>query len=314
MIDPLYLHRGLSAMARAWRANAMAGHPGAALIAGHCFADAHRDLDDRVYAGIEGELDRIISGEELWFDPAATGMTAVEFFAPFPEAPSHPERAETIADALSGNISALRQSGHNVIFAALALQALGEHPQFATDEIVAGICQFIKAFDGEHPGRLYLGVERGWVRGDQVSPPEDHTPPYVDEQAMAEAVADELIDTAAEKRQGVGGLWHIINHTAALLDLARLGYADLAQRGYAAHHQHHRLWCMLPDLTAELGPMAKAAHDPRTPEYWTRPLRRDNALLAHRIKTLYGFHTMVGLVEDDATRRRAEEAFLHLMA
>ncbi len=137
MIGPMYLRRGLSAMARAWRANTMAGHPGAALVAGCCFADVHRDLDARVHSGIESELDRIIAGEESWFDPDAVGMTIAELFEPFPDAPSHPEPTHAIAEALSGNIDALRQSGHNVIFAALAIKALREHPQHATSEDVS---------------------------------------------------------------------------------------------------------------------------------------------------------------------------------
>jgi len=315
MIGSVYLRRGLSAMARAWRANTMAGHPGAALVAGCCFADVHGDLDARVYSGIEGELDRIIAGEELWFDPDAVGMTISELFEPFPDAPSHSAATDAIADALSGSIGALRQSGHNVIFAALAIKALREHPQHATSEIATGICRLIEGFQGGNPGRLYFGEERGWIGGDEVPPPDGDTPLYADEQAMVDAVADELIDTASENRRGCGGLWHIVNHAAALVELSRLGYGALARRGYAAHQHHLQLWGVLPDLTAELGPMVCAEHDPRTPEYWaTGELRRDSALLTHRIKTLYGFHTLTGLVDSATKRERAEGALLYLMA
>ena len=69
MLDPEYLHRGLCGLARAHRANAMTGHLGAALIAGCLFREQHRDLDREVHDGIGGELDRIIAGEESWFDP-----------------------------------------------------------------------------------------------------------------------------------------------------------------------------------------------------------------------------------------------------
>ncbi len=39
-----------------------------------------------------------------------------------------------------------------------------------------------------------------------------------------------------------------------------------------------------------------------------------SARLTHRIKTLYGFHTLLRLVEDSAKRSKAEKSFLYLMA
>lgn len=314
MIDQTYLHRGLSALARAWQANSMAGHLGAAVVAGYCFADSHPDLDARVVSGIRGELDRVIAGEELWFDPDKVGVTVAALFEPFPVPAAEQQPADAVVSALSENINALRQSGHNVIFAAIAVRALQENPEYATPEIVSGICKLIEAFSGQHPGRVYFGEERGWVTGDQVDLPEDDRPPYAGEGEIAEAVAQVLVETAHEHRQGCGGLWHIINHTAALIDLSRLGYDDLARSGYAAHRHHIRLWRALPDLTDELGPMERAEHDPLTPDYWTcGPLRRDRALLTHRIKTIYGFRTVVECIEGDAARNQAEEAFLYLM-
>jgi hypothetical protein len=126
-------------------------------------------------------------------------MTVAELVAPFPDGPPHPERAGSIAEALSRNIGALRQSGHNVIFAALALKALREHPSHATSEIVTGICRLIAGFDGEHPGRLYFGEERGWIGGDQVPPPDNDMPPYADERAMAEAVGCGISSTTRRR-------------------------------------------------------------------------------------------------------------------
>lgn len=316
MIDPTYLDRGLCGMARAHKANGMAGHLGAALVAGRFFAEAHRDLDHRVHSAIEGELDRIISGEEQWFDPAAVDMTVPEMFGPLPDEPPHPERIRTIADALSGNIDGLHQSGHNVIFASIAIRALSENHERATPATIDGIRRLVEGFDGTPAGRQYFGKERGWLDGEEVSvAADDDISPYTGEQMMAEVVAEELMHTASEHRQGCGGLWHIINHAAALAELSRLGYGDLAQRGFVAHRHHIRLWRALPNLEHELGPMERARHDPRTPEYWTTgTLRRDRALLTHRIKTLYGFSTLMRLVDDEAVRGMAEDRFLYLMA
>jgi hypothetical protein len=294
----------------------MAGHLGAALVAGHCFAEDQRSLDRRVYSAIEGELDRIISGEEQWFDPEHVDMTVAEMFEPFPDEPVDPERIRTIANALAGNIDELHQSGHNVIFAAIAIGALHEHPRLATSSVIEGIRRLVEGFNGTPPGRQYFGKERGWLDGDKVPlVADDDLPPYPVDQMMAEVVIDELIRTASEHRQGCGGLWHIINHAAALTELSRLGYGDLAQRGSPAHRHHIRLWRALPNLEHELGPMKRARYDPRTPEFWTtETLKRDSARLTHRIKTLYGFFTLIGLVDDEAERKTAEERFLYLMA
>ncbi|MFH1922857.1 MAG: hypothetical protein ABIP48_23585 [Planctomycetota bacterium] len=82
-----------------------------------------------------------------------------------------------------------------------------------------------------------------------------------------------------------------------------------------AHHYHVCLWRSLPDVEEELGAVERAGHDPRTAEYWTTgTLKRDSARLTHRIKTLYGFFTLVRFVEDSAKRKQAEEKFLYLMA
>jgi hypothetical protein len=316
MVHAAYLRRGLWAMARAHRANGMAGHLGAALAAGHHFAETHRDLDRRVYSAIEAELDRIMAGEEQWFDPKEVGMTVAEMFEPLPDESARPPDISTIAEALSGNIDELHQSGHNVIFASIALRALHEHPELASPALIDGIRMLVEGFNDTSPGRQYFGKERGWLDGDRVSlGAEDDLPPYPDQQTMVEVVADETIDTASEHRQGCGGLWHIINHAAALTELSRLGYGALAHRGLAAHRRHVRLWRVLPNLEHELGPMVRAQHDPRTAAFWTTgPLKRDSARLTHRIKTLYGFFTLTRLVDNETRRQMAQDEFLYLMA
>ena len=132
---------------------------------------------------------------------------------------------------------------------------------------------------------------------------------------MAAAVVDELIASASQHRRGFGGLFHVINHATALTELARFGYTDLAERGLAAHRHHLQLWQSLPDLTAELGELKRAERDPRDPEYWRRDGSSQwSAHLTHRIKTLYGFFSLLRLIEDPAKRKIAEEKFLYLMA
>ncbi|MBI3468888.1 MAG: hypothetical protein HY000_38275 [Planctomycetes bacterium] len=315
MIDFEYLYKGLCGLANAHRANALAGHLGAAVVAGYFFGEDQSNLPNAVHQGIEKELDRIIGGEEaFWFNAKKAGITAPELFRPMPTEQSQPELISGIADALSKNIDQTRESGHNVMFAAIAIRTLRDHPDYVTPAVVNGVRKLIEGFNSAHPGRGYYGMEKGWMYGQQVSLTDDGGfPPYKDEQDMANVVIDELIATASVRKQGFGGLWHIINHAAALTELSRYGHKELARKGLAAHHHHVRLWRSLPDLEAELGPVTKAEHDPRQPVYWEGMLKRDEARLTHRIKTLYGFFSLVGLV-DERRRTKAEEGLLYLMA
>ncbi len=317
MIDARYLYQGLCGLARAHVANSMAGHLGAALVAGYFVGEEHPDLDPAVFAGIERDMDRIIAGEEsIWFKPDKAGITVPELFAPFPDEAPAVDDVATIPAALSANIDAIRQAGHNAIFASLALRAFQDHPEYATPALVGGIHRLIQLFDGEVPGRGYYGEERGWIEGEDVKLDEaDNFVPYATEQAMTETVIDELIQSAAVRRKGFGGLFHIINHAAALTELSRYGYADLARRGLAAHHHHLRLYRSLPNVEAEFGALQKAEHDVRTPLAWERlDSVQWSAWLTHRIKTFYGFFHLLGRIERPAVRSAAEDSFLYLMA
>ena len=169
MIDFGYLYQGLCGLAHAHRAGPMAGHLGAAVVAGYFFGEEHPDVDEKVHAGVEKELDRIIRGEEsIWFDAKKTGVSIPFLFQPFPDEDPQKEPIAEIPKALSGNIDDTRQSGHNVIFAAIAVRALRDHPQFATPAIVEGIRRLIVRFDNATPGRGYYGQQQGWLSGEKV--------------------------------------------------------------------------------------------------------------------------------------------------
>lgn len=316
MIDFDYLRRGVCGLANAHQAGTMAGHLGAAVAVGYFFGEDQSELPDAVFRGVERELDRIIAGEEaIWFNAKRVGLTPSQLFAPLAEEPATLSAISSIADALQQNVGQLRESGHNIIFASIAIRALRDHEEFATPQAITGIRKLIEGFNTANPGRGYYGKEKGWILGNQVMLVEDESfPAYQSLQDMVDVTIGELIATAAVRKQGFGGLWHIINHAAAIVEMDRFGYRDLARRALPAHHQHIRLWRSLPDVAAELGPVLKASHDPREPVYWEGMLKRDEARLTHRIKTLYGYSTIRRLVEQDATRAQADDAFLFLMA
>jgi len=127
----------------------------------------------------------------LWFDAEKAGVSIAELFEPLPRERAQEGLIAAIPEALSNNIDQTRESGHNVIFAAIALRALRDHPQYATPSLVEGIRKLIEGFNRAGPGRGYYGTERGWIGGGAVRlPAGDDFPPYRDQQAMASAVVD----------------------------------------------------------------------------------------------------------------------------
>lgn len=314
MIEFKYLYKGICGLANAHKAGTMAGHLGAAVAAGYFFSEDQSQLPAEVFAGVTRELDRIIAGEEaIWFNAKQLGLTPTDLFEAFDNEEADPDLIASIADALAVNVGEARQSGHNIIFASIAIRALRDHEQFASPALVNGIAQLIKGFNNAHAGRGYFGEEKGWLNGNQVKLPDEGPPAYESIPQMVEATIRELIKTAAVRKQGFGGLWHLINHAAAITEIDRFGYHELARNALPAHHQHLRLMQALPDVEGELGPVSKADRDPREPEYWEGMLKRDEARLTHRIKTLYGFYTIERFVETEATKKQAEDAFLYLM-
>ena len=314
-VGQVYIEKGLSGLSRAHLVNPMTGHLGAALVAGYLFSQDHRELDGGVHAGMEKELDRILSGESA-FDPGAGAPVATsDLFAPYPDEDAREDQIDGIAQVLSGNIGRTRSSGHNVIFASMSIRALKEYPQYATPSIIDGIRRLIGGFNQASAGSGYYGREKGRIDGDQVVLQDDpRFSPFSSSEHMIDVVLDELLETAPERKQGFGGLWHIINHAAALIDLSEYGYPNLAQRGLEAHHRHVRLWRSLPNVEDELGTEDPSEHDPCTAVYWAScTLRRDRARLTHRIKTLYGFYRLVDLVDDPTKVQQAGASLRYLM-
>lgn len=297
------LSRGLNALARAHRMSAMAGHLGAAVIAGYFVGKQRPNLDPEVLKGIEGDLDRVVRGESVFGKKMSSKSKLAdwELFEPFPKERPDETLIDGIAERLAKSIDSPRESGHNVIFASLAIRALKEHPELATPAVVDGILKLMALFVDAHPGSGYYGKEKGRILGNKITlPEEDGTPSYSDIEGMATAVFDELVNLRAEfHREGYGGLVHVINHAAAIADLADSGYGKLASRAIKSHRQHLRLWRNLPNVADERGPMKVSKFTPHTAAYWTSgEVPYDRALLTHRVKTMFGFDELAQTVDD----------------
>ncbi|MCB1064925.1 MAG: hypothetical protein KDN20_18655 [Verrucomicrobiae bacterium] len=319
MINFEYLSKGLNGLARAHQMSAMAGHLGASLVAGYFIGEQRPDLDAEVNQGIEGDLDRVMAGESVFGAKMAkkSKLMDSELFAPFPKEKPDASLIDGIAEALEKNLAQPRESGHNVIFASIAIHALKEHPDLATPSIVDGIRKLIALFDNAHPGSGYYGKAKGRITGNKVTLPEgdDGTPHYTDVEGMVRAVLDEIIRQDPKvQTQGYGGLVHVNNHAAAITDLAQYGYPELVPVAIASHHRHLRLWRNLPNVADEFGPAPFAEFSPFTAAYWTSgKVSYDHALLTHRVKTMFGFDELAEAIEDETREKQAYDKLRYMM-
>lgn len=317
-IDESFLQKGLNAMARAHYMSSMAGHLGASLIAGYFIGVQRRNLDPAVYKGIEGDLARVMRGESAFGKKMSkkSKLSDAELFEPFPRENPDETLVDGIAEGLEKGIDKPRQSGHNVIFASLAIRALKQHPELATPAIVDGIRRLMDLFANQTPGSGYYGKKRGRIHGNKISlPDDDGAPVYDDIDSMVNAVLDEAISLKPEiHRVGYGSLVHVINHSAAIVDLADYGYAELAKRAVRSHRQHLRLWRNLPNVADEEGPMQVSKFTPHTADYWTSgDVPYDRALLTHRVKTMFGFEELAAASDDRAKETAAYDKLRYLI-
>ena len=317
-LSSAYLEKGLNALARAHNMSSMAGHLGASFIAGYFIGKQRPHLAPEVYRGIEGDLDRVLQGGSVFGKRMSKNskLGDSELFESFPKQKPDATLIDGLAEGLAKSISQPRQSGHNVIFASLAIRALKDHPEFATPAVVDGIRKLLAMFNNQTPGSGYYGKEKGRMYGNKVTlPDDDGTPEYDDIHGMAVAVFDEAIHLNPQvHRSGYGGLVHIINHAAAITDLEECGYRDLIPRAIRSHRHHLRLWRNLPDVADERGPLQHSLFTPHSAQYWTSgKVPYDRALLTHRVKTMYGFDELAASVEEDSKEKSAYDQLRYLM-
>jgi hypothetical protein len=270
MLDERYLLSGLNALSRAHRMDYFAdGHRGAALISAYYLC---RESD--VEPGVSDTIAAIV--DEHW--------TQTDLCAPFPPEEPCPDRLGRVADSLARSIGQLREVGHNVIFASLALKALRQMPEAIIPSRVAGICRLIDSFK---------------VMGD-IPVAEDVVLPRFDDTALAaEAILSEFLG-AMDRFEGRGQGWsgHLLTYGRALLDLQQLDYSDLVLAGLDAFR------CYVGRI--RMGPQATDKPRPEHPESNLRPTqtaywheRRNVApKLGHVFKYAYGLYGLLRLTPD----------------
>ncbi len=308
-----FLLKGLIGMSRAISKNRMSAHPAAAMLAAYFFC-VENALSTEVQAEVYDLVKRMVNSESIWFSRDGESSTNEIFFSTELDQRPNADLIPSVAAALEPSITECRDSGHNTIFASLALKALHAAPQYAFPAIIEGINDLLKAFEGRGPGWAHVPGNEKLADPREFSVAQelvDH--PYESYVDMIDAVSRYVVPDNFTKR-GVGGPIHIINHAVALLDLQALGYSSLAHKGMTAHQQHIELWLSLPKFPqAENRYSVKSEHDPRTSDYWREEITiKDGGGDEHRLKILYGAHRFADCITDVNKRRSFLESAAYL--
>lgn len=130
MIDFQYLQTGLYGLGNAHKAGTMAGHLGAAVVAGYFFGEDQSDLPDEVFRGIEGEIKRVIAGEEsFWWNAKQAGVTPADLFKPLPKEEPKPDTI-TVAPG--------KYEEHILLKPGIILRSSGDDTKGSTQGIFGG--------------------------------------------------------------------------------------------------------------------------------------------------------------------------------
>jgi hypothetical protein len=260
------------------------GHRGAAIIAAYYFC-REVDIEDGACNIIRAMID------EHW--------THTDLCAPLPAEAPAPDLLHKITDSLERSLDGLREVGHNVIFASLALKALRQVPEAVTPSRVHNICRLIERFT------LTDGVQL--AEGNDI-PRLSPSP-----EAAAELILSELLTTIrAFDGRGQGWSRHLLTYGRAMLDLRNLGHRDLAAKGDYAFQLFVKRIRMGPSETDK--PMSE--HPPTTlrPQqraYWEG--RKDRSVgIGHVFKYPYGFYGLMELAQDRVLKERYLQAAYHI--
>ncbi len=310
----LALLKGLTGLSQAIHWNRMSGHPPAAVIAAYFFCQEN-ELEPGVQREVQWLVDRLVSGSaSIWHEIDGQPVTNEALFnhqiTGYPDEKLIP----MVANALEASLDACRDSGHNTIFASLALKALHAAPEYALPPLIDGILRLLKDFEGRGPGLAHVPGHDQLIDPRELPVPEDlDLPDYTSTADMIAAVCYHVRPRHFTTR-GLGGPIHVINHAVALLDLDALGYSALVRQGLVAHHQHLKLWLSLPPFSEGLNTYrVPALHDPRSKAYWDASITlRDQGGIEHRLKFLYGAYRLAAHIQDEDDRRAFLATTAHL--
>jgi len=272
-----HLAAGLVALSRVHPQGWVGGHFGAAVVASHYFCEDN-DLDGRTARALRANVDAFLAHRPDQFPKAGPGAGTAD-----------PVR---IVERLDRQVHELRSGGHDKIFAALALRALKDLPEYATPAVVDGICRLLEVF---------AATARPVTASRYAL--EHPTEPYRGPADLAAATLRAMLRPWGHVRQvGTSGVLHWVTHAEALLTLEDLGYGEVARKGYAAHQLVHNR----PVVDDGSRPPERPPVDWLGPAYWESDTPRraldGSWLFGHSFKLPYSLFTLLRRVDDEALR------------
>lgn len=292
-LPPSYLDLGLAGMARAHDAgNANNGHYGAGLIAAYLLGADHQ-LAPETSAGLSLQAERFIERNR-------------QLLTPYPDSSPTVGKAERrVIAALETTIDRLCAIGHPVIFATLvirALRCLGRDPG---ERQTAALCALIT--DLSAPVTRFMAIDLSDLEVAAMAP-------YRDSAEVAVTALREM-PKFARVYAGLFAGWvgHVVTLGHAVVELDRLGYADLARR---AHRPHRLLVAQAARLHRHPGDgLVENERIPWSPlqaEYWQRDYAGNNWAFAHTFKYPLAYLALRPAIVDAGEQRLLDQAMTRL--
>ena len=271
----------------------------------HPFLDGHRAaaVMASVFFCREQKLDEPTQVEIRKIVKARLLKSAI--YQPRPKEAADPALVEGLVKDLDAGIDVLRQSGHNIIFANLALKALRDMPEAATPERVAGLRRMVQGF-GSRGGGPRVQRDRSFVD-------------LSDETKFVHFVFEEFlkaIDLYAVGKGYHGFAGHLLTAGQALLELHRGGHAEMADKGLRAYWEFVQ---GARDGAAQGGgnvPKPPAAPTPIDRDYWlAQEMRPTGEIVScHLIKYPYSLFALAKELRDEELKQRIREKLPYLTA
>ncbi|ETT66286.1 VOC family protein [Paenibacillus sp. FSL H8-0457] len=261
VIDDQYLIDGLTALSRGGEVGWFEGHVGGAYLAAY-YMQKEQDLPQDVLHGLAANCRHLRAQHEDWFEP-------------YPSEPAQPELMDQLLEGLLPNLTSLSTSGHGVTLGVLGLKALRDRPDLLTPSIVRGLLKLMDDAASEHKLARYYGID-DYTQLDLSEISLSEIPPYRDASDLACRALSELDHVLPDQHVDgqyyffAGELEHGITHAHALIELERLGYAQLGKLGQGNHRLQTKLNRLRPQALMAQGIDAPAKASITESAYWSR--------------------------------------------
>lgn len=232
---------------------------------------------------------------------------ASPLYAPHESEAADPQLLDGILTDLEASAGTHLNACHGLIFGALALRTLRELPSALTPARARGLRATMTCL-GTEPAPAVPAELRAQI------PSLDETP------AFARFVFEEHLRALAAYREGHahhGFAGHLLTIAHALVELHRLGHAEIARKGLAAYAHFVQRSRTAPDLGRRRAADAPAQFArPWEREHWIAQARRSDGLVVsgHLVKYPASWCALAADLEDAELKRTAEGALFHLTA